>query len=928
MTVMKKLFSLLCTLMCAGQLLAYDFEVNGIYYKKLGGDSVEVTYKTYRNSSYSGSVTIPEAVTYSSSTYRVTSIGSYAFYNCRGLTSVTIPNSVTTIGDYAFEYCYGLKTVTIPNSVTTIGSFAFEDCSGLTKTNYTGTIADWCKIKFGSYGANPMYYSHNFYINDVEVKDLAIPEGVKAIGSNAFRSCSGLTSVTIPNSVTTIGSYAFSGCSGLTSVTIPNSVTTIGVEAFYGCSGLTSPVYNSNCFAYMPTSYKGTYNIPDGIKQIAGGAFEGCSGLTSVTIPNSVTTIGDDAFYGCSGLTSVTIPNSVTTIGSLAFYNCSRLISITIPNSVTTIGGSAFKGCSGLTSITCYATNPPTCGVSCFYEVDKTIPVYVPARSVDAYKQANEWKDFKNIQGFPNDYAIVTCSATNGTIKGDGKYIKGDTCTLTVTPSYGYKFTQWTDSVTDNPRSFVVTQDTSFMAEFAKNQYLISVGAEHGVVSGGGYYEYQSDAQLTATADEHYHFVKWSDGNTSNPRTISVTGNKTYTAIFALDQFTISATATHGAVTGTGKYDYGKEITLTVIPDTGYQFTQWNDGNTDNPRSFVVTQDTTFIAQIDTARSGQCGDDLTWRYNDGVLVISGTGAMYDYTQDTAPWMLFFQESISSLVINNGCTSIGDFAFYGLSNKNFKTIDIPNGVEQIGQFAFANCNYLKTLYLGPSIEEISDSAFANDERLLYITCYAIEPPLLEESAFANYDVYLSVPCESQDEYKVSKGWKLFNKENVSCIGAEEKPITGDEVTVNPSADNATFTWPQNDHAAGYSIEITKDGIVFCTLTFNAQGQLTGIAFAPNRAGSRMLDAAVMTSNGWQFTVTGLDQASKYGYALDALNASKQSIKHYEGEFATDGYTSLEWVTSDKIQGINKMLLDGHLYILRDGNLYTATGARVK
>ncbi|MBQ0153219.1 MAG: leucine-rich repeat domain-containing protein [Bacteroidales bacterium] len=804
---------LFVALTLATTLFASDTQVDGIWYDFDNTNlTASVTYKgnSFYENEYTGSVVIPASISYDGKTYSVTTIEYYAFRDCSGLTSVTIPNSVTTIGESAFyscsgltspvynancfaylprshqgtysipngikqivgaafSGCSGLTSITIPNSVTTIGREAFSGCIGLKSIAIPNSVTTIGYNAFYGCSRLPVIdnirYADTYLIEAVDksLSTYTIREGTKWIGSNAFEYCTGLTSVTIPNSVTTIGSYAFGFCSGLTSVTIgnsvtviedhtffyctgltsvtiPNSVTTIRNGAFEGCSGLTSPVYNANCFAYMPPSYMGAYTIPDGIQQIAGDAFYKCTGLTSVTIPNSVTTIGYYAFFGCTGLMSINVDAANTHYcsadGVLFNYAKDTLIQYPIgnsrteyiiPNSVTTIGDYAFQHCSGLTSITCYATNPPTCGSYCFNGVNKTIPVYVPARSVDAYKQADGWKDFANIQ--------------------------------------------------------------------------------------------------------------------------------------SIDQ-------------------------------------------------------------------GQCGTNLYWQYSDGILGISGTGAMYDYTQGTAPWMLFFQDSISSLVINNGCTSIGNFAFYGLSNKNFKTIDIPNGVEQIGQFAFANCEYIKNVYLGLSLEKISANAFANDERLLYITCFAIEPPLLDESAFVNYDAYLSVPCESQNEYKVAKGWKLFNKENVSCIGAEEKPVTGDEVTVAPSADNATFTWPQNDQAAGYSIEITKDGIVFCTLTFNAQGQLTGIAFAPNRAGSRMLDAAVMTSNGWQFTVTGLDQACKYGYALDALNASKQSIKHYEGEFATDGYTSLEWVTSDHIQGINKMLLDGHLYILRDGNLHTATGARVK
>ncbi|MBO7140134.1 MAG: leucine-rich repeat protein, partial [Prevotella sp.] len=188
-------------------------------------------------------------------------IAGSAFYQCSGLTSVTIPNSVTSIGNYAFQNCSGLTSVTIPNSVTSIGRYAFEYCRSLTS--------------------------------------VIIPNNVTIIEKGTFSSCSGLTSVTIPYGVTSIGGTqnnttndgAFYGCTSLTSVTIPNSVTSIGSCAFYGCSGLTS------------------VTIPNSVTSIEGSTFEGCSGLTSVTIPNSVTSIEGSTFEGCSSLTFVTIPN-------------------------------------------------------------------------------------------------------------------------------------------------------------------------------------------------------------------------------------------------------------------------------------------------------------------------------------------------------------------------------------------------------------------------------------------------------------------------------------------------------------------------------------------------------------------------------------------------------------------------------------------
>ena len=273
---MKKLF--LSTLLLALPLLAsaYDIAVENsdgvtIYYNYINdGAELEVTYRYLGQITYSGSVNIPEEVTYMLRTRKVTSIGVRSFLECERLTSVDIPNTVTSIGYDAFRGCSSLTSVTIPYSVTCIRENAFWYCSNLASVHITD-LAAWCKIKFDNAASNPLLHACHLILNGEEIKDLVIPSSVTSIRDYAFSGCSSLTSVTIPNSVTSIGGVAFGSCSSLTSVTIPNSVTSIGNEAFRGCTGLTSVIskmenpcnIDYECF-HNDAFYNATLYVPKG----------------------------------------------------------------------------------------------------------------------------------------------------------------------------------------------------------------------------------------------------------------------------------------------------------------------------------------------------------------------------------------------------------------------------------------------------------------------------------------------------------------------------------------------------------------------------------------------------------------------------------------------------------------------------------------
>jgi hypothetical protein len=271
----------------------------------------------------------------------VTSIGEQAFYNCTGLTSVTLPDSVTTIGNGAFQSCTGLTyvTTTIGSSVTTIGNGAFQGCTSLA--------------------------------------NIIIPNGVTSIGDNAF-SGSGLTGITIPNSVTSIGDWAFYGCTSLASITITDSVTSIGEHAFNGCTnpnfsiywyynpalviGLSSDYYSYSAF----NNYLKIIIIPDSVTSLNSNIFDWFKSLTTINVDanNTAYSSQDGVLYNKSKTTLIkypqgkagdlVIPNSVTSIGS-AFFNCKSLTSVTIGSGVASIGD--IDGCTSLAAINVDAAN-------------------------------------------------------------------------------------------------------------------------------------------------------------------------------------------------------------------------------------------------------------------------------------------------------------------------------------------------------------------------------------------------------------------------------------------------------------------------------------------------------------------------------------------------------------------------------------------
>ena len=273
---------------------------------------------------------------------------------------------VIAIGHRAFDGRSDIiGTVVIPDTVIEIGTSAFGSCSGLTSIRIPDGVTEINNYMFSGCSG---------------LTSIDLPDGLKLIGKYAFSNCSGLTNIDIPDSVTSIGSSAFYLCKSLISIDIPDGVISIGGDTFRACTGLTSinlPVGLESIgdYAFAQCESLVSIDIPDGVISIGSRAFNDCTNLININLPKEMSSIGAAMFSGCSSLTSINLPDGIKSIGGEMFGNCTSLTSIDIPNGVTSIGAAAFSGCS-LTSVT-IPDSVTEIGTSAFSECNMT-SVFIP----------------------------------------------------------------------------------------------------------------------------------------------------------------------------------------------------------------------------------------------------------------------------------------------------------------------------------------------------------------------------------------------------------------------------------------------------------------------------------------------------------------------------------------------------------------------
>ena len=401
----------------------------------LGNNITSIEYCAFGGCTGLTSVTIPNSVT---------SIGYWAFSGCTSLTSVTILNGVESIGGYAFSGCTGLTSITIPNSVTSIEYCAFAWCTGLTSVTIGNSVTSIGESAFAysqmhkfvcmnpdvefsgemprfSYALDTIiaparlldveeseWLTQPKFLKHAELTNGEMTDNVCRVLNRSYKTLLTLDLKGVSN--TTIADEAFKGCYNLKTLRLPAQLTKVPYMAVADCKSLQE------------------ITIPATVEEIDNSAFENCRSIRSITFEGAGTPqgaaqyapttgcalwrIGNWAFYNCHELQNLLIPEGVTEIGDAAFYGCVYLQDMVLPGTIETIGDSAFALCSKLQKITVLSTTPPAIEAKTFYDVNRAIPVYVPAEAVADYKNDRYWKEF-NIQSNANATAIEQTSASN-----------------------------------------------------------------------------------------------------------------------------------------------------------------------------------------------------------------------------------------------------------------------------------------------------------------------------------------------------------------------------------------------------------------------------------------------------------------------------------------------------------------------------------
>ncbi len=741
---------------------------------------------------YSGSLTeivIPAEIR----GYPVTSIGEAAFYYCKNLTSITLPEGIEEIGDFAFQKCINLENINIPNSVLRIGNSVFDECASLdsinipSKVNSIGSgLTSQCDnlLVITVDSNNTVYHSiENCIIETGTGKLVAgcngstIPEhnGITYICDEAFSGCINFTYITIPEGVTAIGADAFSGCSNLIEITIPESTVTIGDRAFAGCTSLKN------------------ISMCDGIEDIGAYAFYFCNSLLSINIPNGIKTIKPYTFYNCTSLVKITIPSSVETIEGHAFdcsynnedymaytqvyiedlyswcnidfystpmergssngdlyLNNELLTELIIPEGITEIKENAFRGCQSFASLI-IPDGVTTIGSRAFYNCYGMLSVILPDSIISigdaSFDKTYVW------------HVAYTGSEEQWNTVSLGSY----NYTFSYTKIFHYNYNHG---------------DLEF-------QYISETCTENGIKKAFCSCGLNNSMEIYKTGHNYVNDICSLCGSELFAYRIE-NGNAIITS-FDLEHYgevIIPDTLGGCPVTGIDEwaFSYCSNLTSIHIPASVTIIGDYAFSNCSSLESINLPKTLTSIGN-NAFRSCSSLDSIS--IPEGITTIANNTFAFcsSLTEITIPdsvtsiegYAFYSCSSLESIHIPTSVTIIGDYAFYSCSS--LESIHVPTSVTIIGDYTFYSCSSLESISLSENILHIGSKTFSGTayynnpdnwtDNILYIDNYLIQA---NTNASGEITIKEGTRCiPGYAFYDCSGITKINLPEGITCVG---------------------------------------------------------------------------------------------------------------------------------------------------------------
>ena len=707
----------------------------------------------------------------------LTRIEEGTFAGCKTLTELTLPDCITEIEKSAFSSCKSLGSMKLPDAVKSIPDEAFSGCSSLKKISFAADV--------NQIGEKAFY-------NCVNLQSINLPDGIKTISKQAFFNCQSLTSVSIPDSVTAIEDGAFAGCRKATKIEIPQKLESIGDYAFSDCESLrgeqtftpsgSTEVLIDECMI-----------LPETLQAIGDHAFERCSKLDGIVFKNGMVMIGNDVFRDCTSLSAAVLPDSLMYLGQRAFAGCTSLASITIPHDVSQIGIGTFNGCTALKEVT-LPGGMETIDDAAFNNCTALERVNYLGLVADWYTieigENNE----------PIYTAVIHCTdadtmgkkpetdvPTSGTCGDNLTWTFSEDGTLTISgngpmPDYadethGTRYDRPWEKLCDKVKAVILERGVTNTGEsaFADCVNLVEVSMTDTITSIGfaSFHGCSSLEEITI------------------PENVTTIGYAAFEGCMNLKKVTIPKTV---------KAIYTGAFNSRNLKDVYYGGTIAEWKNIEIDESYYNLDNATIHCTdgdiVGKADSGTCGDNLTWTFSeDGTLTISGNGPMKDYDSEghgeryDRPWENFC-DKIKAVVLENGVTSTGDYAFADC--KNLVTISMADTVTSISFGSFCNCPSLEEVTIPENATKIGYTSFASCINLKKVTIPQTVK-VIDTGAFALHnleDVYYGGMIEEWRNIKVWEGNDVLNNATIHCTDGD---IIGKENLVASGNCNENITW---------------------------------------------------------------------------------------------------------------------------------------